>query len=123
MHFISLFPSFLIYSFFVDDGHLLDVPWPLIDQNEWWTGFFDYGKPWTTIDENDPEQNPWRVYNEQLMVPFDAKVYNILLMRYNLWKAKTFHSYDMPVGKISYTYLTQLQQEHKPFGDYIEKPI
>ena len=63
-----------VCSFFIDDFRLLDVPYPLIDQNPDWEGYFEWGKPWYGIDEDDPEQNPWRVHNEALMVPFDTQV-------------------------------------------------
>ena len=62
------------YSFFVDETRVLDVPSPLIDQNPEWEGFFEFGKPWETIDEEDPSQNPWRVNNNPELVPFDAQV-------------------------------------------------
>ena len=62
------------HSFIVDDYRVLDVPYPLIDQNPDWAGFFEFGKPWYTIDENDPSQNPWNVNNYPLFVPFDTKV-------------------------------------------------
>ena len=64
----------LFISFIIDDFRLLDVPYPLIDSNPDWEGFFEWGKPWYTIDENDPAQNPWAVSNEPLLVPFDTQV-------------------------------------------------
>ena len=50
------------------------MPYPLIDSNPGWAGFFEFGKPWNTIDENDPAQNPWANSNDPLLVPFDTQV-------------------------------------------------
>ena len=54
--------------------NILNVPDPLIPDNEEWEGFFEFGKPWTTINESDPEQNPWRINNNPDLAPFDSEV-------------------------------------------------
>lgn len=56
-------------SFFIDGFNVLNVPDPLIDENEDWEGFFDFGSPW-----EDNDFNPWDPSNEPLMVPFDNQV-------------------------------------------------
>jgi len=58
--------------FFVDSETqaLLDVPYPLIDQNPWWINFWEWGKPWNTND------NPWA--GGSRLAPFDQPFHFIL---------------------------------------------
>lgn len=61
-------PSFSC-RFIIDDVALLDVPYPLIDQNPNWSGFWNFGAPWNagTVD-------PWVGGPYPLLTPFDQNV-------------------------------------------------
>jgi hypothetical protein len=58
--------------FFVDDENqaLMDVPYPLIDSNPGWSGFWNWGAPWQTPN------NPWAGGSN--MAPFDQAFHFIL---------------------------------------------
>jgi len=58
--------------FFIDDENqaLMDVPYPLIDQNPWWINFWEWGKPWKT------NENPWA--SGSRLAPFDRAFHFIL---------------------------------------------
>jgi hypothetical protein len=59
--------------FFIDDETyaLLDVPYPLIDQNTWWVDFWEWGKPWSA-----DVTNPWTSGTN--LAPFDRAFHFIL---------------------------------------------
>jgi hypothetical protein len=59
----------LSHRFFVDDENqaLLDVPYPLIDQNPDWVDFWEWGKPWP-----GGVRNPWTSGSN--LAPFDRAV-------------------------------------------------
>jgi hypothetical protein len=58
--------------FFYDDEvwALMDVPYPLVDQNPWWINFWEWGKPWPIND------NIWASGNH--LAPFDRAFHFIL---------------------------------------------
>jgi len=58
--------------FFIDSETqaLLDVPYPLIDQNPGWQNFWEWGKPWSTGD------NPWWFGSN--LAPFDQAFHFVL---------------------------------------------
>jgi len=58
--------------FFIDDENqaLMDVPYPLMDQNPWWQNFWEWGKPWKT------NENPWG--GGSRLAPFDRAFHFIL---------------------------------------------
>jgi len=58
--------------FFIDNENqaLMDVPYPLIDQNPNWQNFWEWGKPWKT------NQNPWS--SGTRLAPFDQAFHFIL---------------------------------------------
>jgi hypothetical protein len=60
--------------FFVDDENqaLLDVPYPLIDANDWWINFWEWGKPW----KPEYPDNPWAGGTN--LAPFDQNFHFIL---------------------------------------------
>jgi len=59
--------------FFVDDedNALLDVPYPLIDQNPDWVDFWEWGMPW-----NGGTTNPWA--GSSNLAPFDKAFHFVL---------------------------------------------
>jgi beta-glucanase (GH16 family) len=59
--------------FFVDDENnaLLDVPYPLIDQNPDWVDFWTWGQPW-----NPGTSNPWTSGSN--LAPFDEAFHFVL---------------------------------------------
>jgi hypothetical protein len=59
--------------FFVDDEEnaLMDVPYPLIDENPWWVDFWEWGKPWSS-----DVTNPWTSGTN--LAPFDRAFHFIL---------------------------------------------
>ena len=59
----------VVLSFYVDneDQAILDVPYPLIDQNPEWVDFWTWGQPW-----NGGTQNPWTSGTN--LAPFDRAV-------------------------------------------------
>ena len=64
--------SFLVNycRFYVDDDLVLSTPDPPIDQNQCWTGFYDFGYPEGDLD------NPWTDEKtcHSYMAPFDQEV-------------------------------------------------
>jgi hypothetical protein len=58
--------------FFIDDENqaLMDVPYPLIDQNPGWVNMWEWGKPWKT------SENPWASGSN--LAPFDKAFHFIV---------------------------------------------
>lgn len=57
-------------SLLVDGRRVLDVPYPLMDKNPRWPGFWEFGKPWNT------NTNPW--FGRGKIAPFDQDFHLLL---------------------------------------------